>query len=58
MNKNVKINVLNDRAAEDKIIIFDNDHGAGVLKKIIIRTPNGVREYDLRRTSKGGYLLN
>ena len=53
LRKNVKVK-------DDTIILYDkNDSSSGVLKKVEIVTPDGnIRNYEIRRTSKGNYLFN
>ncbi len=49
-----------DRIEGNKIILFDKYGPVSmILKKVEIIKPSGeVRKYEIKKTSKGGYLLN
>jgi hypothetical protein len=49
-----------DRIEGDKIILVDSGNPERkVLKKVEIITPGGSKKfYEIKRTSKGGYLFN
>ena len=60
--KNFKLDQSNskDQIVGNKIILYDTfGPGPKTLKKVEIITPKGDRKkYTIKRTTKGGYLLN
>lgn len=53
-------NLQKDRIEDGRIILFDaGNPNNKTLKKVIIITPEGTKkEYEIKRTNKGGYLFN
>ena len=57
--KEFNLSKQKDRIEGDTIIL--NDDGqmlSGIMKQVIINSPNGCRQYAIKKTKNGGYMFN